>query len=153
DEAGAERLLARLDAEGVFGIVHLPDPRRRAAATGDVADALDGALDADELLVEVGEQEKRFDAKSGAHWMGELLAEPPRTAQETLWQLYPDPAREGEFRDEQARFAGLAPLERRREVKRLLIEALRRARGPARDELVVELRQVYGEVGVPAAAD
>lgn len=140
DADAAERLLARLEAAGVFGIAHLPDPRTSKGAR--------------EFVVAVGDQEKRFDPEAG--WVGELREPLLDLARLNLWQLCFDPATtsaEAWWRSEQARFAGLAPLERQREVKRLLIDALRRARGAARDEWLADLRQLNDELGVPEAAD
>ncbi len=140
DGPSAERLLARLEAAGVFGIAHLPDPR--------------GTGGAGEFVVAVGDQEKRFDAR--ASWVEELREPLLDLARENLWQLCFDPAEtsaEAWWRSQQAHYAALAPLERQREVKRLLIGVLRRARGAARDEWLADLRALHDELGVPEAAD
>jgi hypothetical protein len=140
--AAAERLRARLEAEGVFGLARLPDSVR----------AGEGAL-----RVAIGPQEKVFaDGPGRADWLAGLRTELEALVRDNLWQLHFDPAATDAARwwvSEHARFEALSALERRHEWKRLVIESLRRARGPARDELVAELEALYAELGVPAAAD
>ena len=142
DPAAAERLLGRLQAEGVFGVERLPDPERAGAPSA--------------LVVEVGAQEKRFAGGLEAPWIPRLAVELGRCVEENEWQLYYDPARTGAaewWQSEQARFAALEPLERRLAVKRLLIEAVGRASGAVRDERLAELRELYAQPEMPEAAD
>jgi hypothetical protein len=135
----AEHLFARLAREGVFGVERLPDALRAGMP---------------ELRVALGDEAKRFDAR--ADWVQPLLGELRALARGELWQLHLEPAElaaRGGLAREQERLAALAPAERRGEEKRLLLAALRRAQGGARDELVGALAGLYAEPGGPEAAD
>jgi len=144
DAPSAERLRARCEAEGIFGVERLPSGGR---ADGEVA-----------LRVAVGEQEKCFarGGAAGGSWLDPLLSELRQVVEENRWQLYFDPARTSAgdwWRSEHERWAALAPPERQRALVALLIDAARRARGDGRDEHVDELERLYRDAGVPAAAD
>lgn len=141
--AAAERLLARLEAEGVFANARLPDPV--GAQAGGV------------LRVAIGEQEKSFaDGPGRSTWIAALRVELEQAVRDNLWQLHPDPPATGAaewWRSEHARFEAFAPLARQHELKHLLLAALRRTRGVARDEALAELEGLYRELGVPQALD
>jgi len=141
DSGAAERLSARLEEEGVFGVERLP------SSGGETA-----------LRVAVGEQEKCFarTASTAAAWLDALRAQLELVVEENRWQLYFDPAltsaREW-WRSEHEHWAALAPLERARALVPLVIDAARRARGAERDPHVEELESLYRDAAVPAAPD
>jgi HEAT repeat protein len=143
DSAAAERLSARIEADGVFGVERLPSAR----VDEEIA-----------LRVAVGEQEKAFARAGGATsaWLGALEAELEQVVEENRWQLYFDPAQTSArdwWQGQHERWAGLAPLERARALVPLVIAAARRARDDARDVHVEELESLYRDAAVPAAQD
>jgi HEAT repeat protein len=142
DAAAAERLLARLEQEGVFGVTRPPEAR-----TGADCD----------LVVAVGGEEKRFRASgsTGEPWLAALVAELAGLVEENRWQLYADPKLQGGsegWRAEQARWAALEPLARQRAMVDLLLLRARVADPAGRDGCIGEVVRLYGDAAVPVAA-
>jgi HEAT repeat protein len=146
DQAAAERLLSRLESEGIFGIERFPDSARARAACA--------------LRVAVGEQEKCFARGvvpgGGASWLDGLLGELLQVVEENRWQLYFDPRATNAdqwWRSEHERWAVLAPLERQRALAQLLIEVAGRLQDAEREPCLIELERLYQDAAVPLAAD
>lgn len=146
DQAASERLLARLEAEGIFGFQRFPDGARGRSAYA--------------LRVAVGAQEKCFARAAatggGASWLDPLLGELRAVVDENRWQLYFDPratSADGWWRAEHERWSALAPLERQRALVQLVLEVARHLQGAEREPCLAELERLYRDAAVPRAAD
>lgn len=142
DPAAAGLLLVFLREAGAFDARHLPAPA--------------GPVEPGVLRLQVGTQEKRFMRAAEGEWFDQLAGECARLRAENAWQRHPDGGRTRlEFWQAEAeRWSLLAPEQRRRELKRLVLASLRQpAEARTREARMAELEQLYALEGVPEASD
>ncbi|MEQ1892014.1 MAG: HEAT repeat domain-containing protein, partial [Planctomycetota bacterium] len=142
DAATAELLFVFLREQGAFDARHPPSSA--------------GPAQSGVLRVAVGEAEKRFTALAEGEWFHHIGAEIARVRAANAWQRHAPAGqtRLAFWREESERWSQLAADERPRELKRLLLAALRRTRVGAERELDQgELERLFAQPGLAERSD